>query len=119
MANKLRTAIQWLSDKKGEFEPESVTYNNGSGTVTITNARIGRTAYRLGEGEQSRLEFSEVDFHIQVADLVIAGSAVTPVRGHRITWESRVYEVQAPPGEQPAYKDPFGIDWFIRTKRVT
>ncbi len=99
---------------------ETVVYNNGTGTVTITDAWFGNMAFRLTESgdANSRLEWVDKEIFIPVASLVIGGIAVEPVRGHRITCGTEVFQVSAPRDEKPARMDPQKKFWRIHTKQV-
>lgn len=119
MANMIEDAMSMLSAELQRVVASSITYTRaGLGSVDVT-ARVGRQAFRLGQDGESRLEWSDKDFIVPVADLAIGGSAITPRRGDQITYRGRVYQVQAPGGEPPArHTDSFGTDWRIHTKLV-
>jgi len=100
----------------------TVVYRRGADSVEI-EATVGSTAFdRTDEyGVVHRIESR--DYLVAAADLVLAGEAVTPKAGDRITetGETRVheYEVMAP-GDEPAwrYSDPQRRTLRIHTKFV-
>jgi len=104
----------------------TVVYRRGADSVEI-EATVGSTAFdRTDEyGVVHRIESR--DYLVAAADLVLAGEAVTPKAGDRITetGESRVHEYEvmgasSRGGGEPAwrYSDPQRLTLRIHTKFV-
>lgn len=108
-------ALEVIRDVGGE----TITYSDGSGSVTVT-AAIGRTEFETVDmsGITERVEMR--DFLVIATDLVISASAVTPSRGHTITWGSDTYEVMSP-GREPVHEhvDQHAYMFRIHTKRTS
>lgn len=110
----------------GDTEGVTVTYSRrlSSGTthtVTITRARHGRTLF-AGLSEQAvAVQWGERDYLIEVADLVLNGSATTPQRGDRITEGSDVWELASPQTEEACwrYSDQGRTAFRCHVKRVS
>ena len=87
-------------------------------------ATFGRTLLKLDNGYGGvRMEWTDRDFLISAADLMLAGTAVLPERGDRISetqgTKTLVYEVMAPGGEPPwRWSDPHRKVLRIHTKQV-
>ena len=97
---------------------ETVTYADGSGTVTLT-AAISRTNFDVVDNEGMVERYEMRDFLVVASDLVIGGSTVTPSRGHQITWESSTFEGMAP-GKEPvcSFVDQHNHMYRVHTKRT-
>jgi len=100
----------------------TVVYRRGADSVEI-EATVGSTAFdRTDEyGVIHRIESR--DYLVSAADLVLAGQAVTPKAGDRITetGDTRVHEYEVmSPGDEPAwlYSDPQRRTLRIHTKFV-
>lgn len=119
MPDMLQDGVTWLAGKLKAYVSQSVTYSRpGSGSVVIV-ATPGQTMFRTGDDRVSRVEWSDADFIVTAADLVLASAVVVPKTGDRITWGAKVFEVQPTNGEQ-VYRnhDEYGITLRIHTKRV-
>ena len=123
MPNLLESGSQWLAGKLKAFAAKSVVYRRGNADVTVS-ATVGRTLLKLQDGMGGvRMEWTDRDFLIAAADLVLAGTPVLPERGDQIreTQGSRtfVYEVMAP-GQEPPWRwsDEFRVLLRIHTKQV-
>jgi len=123
MADLLEAGQQWLAEQLKEHASRSVTYHRGAEAIAV-QATIGRTLLKLDDGYGGvRMEWTDRDFLVQAADLVLGGAAVTPERGDRITetvgLNTSVFEVMAFGGEPPwRYSDPFGKLLRIHTKFI-
>jgi hypothetical protein len=121
VADQLQAGVSWLAGQLTANAAQAVQYvRQGMGQVSVA-ATIGRTAFRTDDtlAQRSRLEFSDADFLIDAALLIIAGVTITPQQGDRIVWSGRTYEAQPYNGEPAArYSDEFGLKWRIHCKRV-
>lgn len=119
MSDLLHDGVAWLAGQAKQYFAQSVTYTRpGLGDSPPLLATIGQTPFRTGDDRASRIEWSEVDFLLTSADLVVAGQAVTPRPGDRITWSGQgIYEVQPYNGEQH-YRTIRETMVRIHTKRV-
>lgn len=124
MADLLQTSQEWLADQLKEHASRQVVYQRGAQQVTV-QATIGRTLMKLEDGYGGiRMEWTDRDFLIQAADLVLGGAVVTPERGDRVLetvdTSTSVFEVMAFGGEPPwRFSDPFGKLLRIHTKRIS
>jgi hypothetical protein len=119
----LQTGSDWLADQLKTHASRPVVYVRGAEQVAV-QAVVGRTLLKLSDGDGGvRMEWTDRDFLIQAADLVIAGNPVLPQRGDRIRETAGatvfVYEVMAPGGEPPwRWSDVFRKVLRIRAKQV-
>ncbi len=123
MADMLQSGQEWLADQLKQYASRPVVYGRGIEQVSV-QATIGRTLLKLDDGYGGvRMEWTDRDFLIQTADLILGAALVTPERGDRIreTVEANtsVYEVMAYGGEPPwRFSDPFGKLLRIHTKFI-
>ena len=118
MPDLLRTGSDWLAEMLKEHASRPVAYRRGTEEVTL-QATIGRTLLKLDDGYGGvRMEWTDRDFLIHAADLVLGGNAVLPERGDviRETQGGKVfvYEVMTP-GKEPAWR---WSDVFRKVLRV-
>ncbi len=123
MADLLQTGSDWLADQLKAHASRPVVYRRGTQQVGVL-ATIGRTLLKLDDGYGGvRMEWTDRDFLIQAADLVLGGVPTLPQRGDQIreTQGGRVfvYEVMAP-GREPEWRwsDGFRKVLRIHTKQV-
>ncbi len=123
MADLLQTGSDWLADQLKAHVSRPVVYRRGATEVAV-QATIGRTLLKLDDGYGGvRMEWTDRDFLIQAADLVLGGNAVLPERGDLIRetqgGKTFVYEVMAPGKEPPCrWSDVFRKLLRIHTKQV-
>lgn len=123
MPDLLQTGLEWLSDQLKEHASREVVYERGAEQVAV-QATLGRTLLKLDDGYGGvRMEWTDRDFLIQAADLVLAGNAVLPQRGDRVRdtvgSQTFVFEVLAPGKEPPwRWSDPFRKTLRIHTKQI-
>lgn len=123
MADLLEGGQAWLANQMQKFASRSVVYHRGANNVAV-QATIGRTLLKLDDGYGGvRMEWTDRDFLIPSANLVLNSVAVTPEPGDRITetvgLNTSVFEVMAYGGEPPwRYSDPFGKLLRIHTKFI-
>lgn len=120
MALNGRTAQNWLKTQMQSVYGESVTYTRGADSATVT-ALVGFRRDREEAQVDSRLivDGEPMDFLIAPGDLVVGGSAITPARGDRITWDGKIYDVQPMDGEPASRDSGYGHLLRIHTYRKT
>jgi hypothetical protein len=123
MPDLLQFGSDWLAAKLKEHASRPVVYRRGADEVTV-QATIGRTLLKLDDGYGGvRMEWTDRDFLIHAADLVLGGNTVLPERGDLIRetqgGKTFVYEVMAP-GKEPAWRwsDVFRKVLRIHAKQV-
>ena len=113
----------WLADQLKTHASVAVIYQRDAEQVAV-RATVGRTLLKLDDGEGGVvLVWTDRDFLISAADLILGGSPILPQRGDRIRETlgtvTRVYEVMAPGDEPPwRHSDPYGRVLRIHTKLV-
>lgn len=123
MPDLLFDGLSWLGDQLKEHASQPVMYQRDGNDIAV-QATIGRTLLQLDDGYGGvRMEWTDRDFLIVAADLILAGSPIVPKRGDRIRHTNGetvgVFEVMAP-GKEPVWRpaDPFGTMLRIHTKRI-
>lgn len=115
--------MAWLTGQLQAHASQPVVYQRGNAKVALC-ATFGRKLLKLDDGEGGiRMEWTDRDFLIPAASLVIGGGAVLPKRGDLVRVaagaEVLVYEVGAPGGEPPwTWSDPFRRMLRIHAKQV-
>lgn len=107
MTDLLQQGSDWLADQLKLFAARTVVYERGIFQVAV-RATIGRTLLKLDDGNgRTWVEWTDRDFLIQAADLILDGSPKLPERGDRIKETqgavTYLYEVMAP-GKEPAWR---------------
>jgi hypothetical protein len=123
MQDLLQAGQAWLADQLHEHVATQVTYRRGTDEATV-RATIGRTLLKLDDGYGGvRMVWTDRDYLIRAADLVLVDNPVQPQRGDQIREvvgaQTLVYEVLAP-GEEPPWRwaDPHRQMFRIHTKQV-
>jgi hypothetical protein len=122
MRNLLANAAAWLDQKQKQFASQNVQYSRGSASATVA-ARFGRSVFEVAKSDGTFHQTDSRDFIITVADLILDGSAATPVAGDRISYETGgktiVCEVM-PFGSEPPwrYADEYRVSYRIHSKVV-
>lgn len=123
MPDLLEAGMDWLASQLKAHVSRLVVYQRDDEQVTV-QATVGRTLLKLDDGEGGVvLVWTDRDFLISAADLVLGGSLTLPQRGDRIREPlgavTRVFEVMAP-GDEPPWRpsDPYGKVLRIHTKLV-
>ncbi|MBX3399540.1 MAG: hypothetical protein KF873_12425 [Gemmataceae bacterium] len=123
MPDLLRTGSDWLADMLKEHASRPVVYRRGANEAAV-QATVGRTLLKLDDGYGGvRMEWTDRDFLIHAADLVLGAVVVLPERGDVIRetagTQTFVYEVMAP-GKEPAWRwsDVYRKVLRIHTKQV-
>ena len=107
MPDLLKSGSDWLADMLKEHASRPVVYRRGAVEVAV-QATVGRTLLKLDDGYGGvRMEWTDRDFLIHAADLVLGAATVLPERGDTIREtqgdKTLVYEVMAP-GKEPAWR---------------
>lgn len=110
MGDLLAWGAAWLEQQRTRHLTTPVVYVRGTEEV-IVPATIGRTQYEADDGHVVRIEFTDRDFLILAADLVLAGQVTEPRRGDLIREAGREFEVLA-----WRCSDPYRQTWRITTK---
>jgi hypothetical protein len=123
MPDLLQTGSDWLADKLKTHVSRQVVYRRGALEVAVL-ATVGWTLLKLDDGYGGvRMEWTDRDFLIQAADLVLGGSPALPERGDLIRetqgTKTFIYEVMAPGKEPPwRWSDVYRKLLRIHTKQV-
>ncbi len=122
--NRMQRAVHHMIKRMGEYSPTTIVYHRGDDSTVITDAMVGRTAFRTSDQfGTSRLEWGDRDFLIPVSSLVIDGVSVVPNEHdwiEEITLDSnsrRAFELVAP-NDEPVwrYADQTKMLYRIHTK---
>ena len=116
MGDLLDKGSAWLESQRTQHMTHDVTYARGIIMATV-KATIGRTEYETDDGQVVRTEFTDRDFLISVADLILNGIATLPEEGDQIreTHGDKVliFEVMG-----WRYSDPYRRTFRIETKHI-
>lgn len=124
MPNAFEKATQWMIEQNQKRLGVNIVYRRGNSNVTlIKKAWKGRTPFRVSDREGSRLIWSECDFLIPTANLILNGTLVTPETGDVIeeffpnVEGTQTFELMAP-NDEPVwrYSDPQRMIYRIHTK---
>lgn len=120
----LARGMAWLTDQLQAHASQPVIYQRGSTRIAVC-ASLGESMLKLSDEMGAvRIEWTDQDFMIPKASLVLSGAGALPRRGDKISINDgtsvRTYEV-APYGKEPAWKwcDPFHKMIRIHTKLIT
>jgi hypothetical protein len=112
MGNLLASGAAWLEQQRTKHLTSNVMYVRGDVQVAVP-ATIGHTKYEADDGHVVRVEFTDRDFLILAADLVLAGQTTEPQRGDLIREGNREFEVL-----DWRYSDPYRVTLRITTTAV-
>jgi hypothetical protein len=122
-ADLLDAGMAWLAKKLERHAAKAVEYRRGAASVEVY-ATIGQTLLKLGDGYGgTRMEWTDRDYLIPAAKLVLGGVQVEPQMGDTVREtmgdEVFVYEVLAPAGE-PAWRwsDPHRRMLRVHAKHI-
>jgi hypothetical protein len=116
MADLLERGVRWLEEQRTKHCTRDVTYVRGAASVVV-KATVGRTQFETDDGQAVRVDFTDRDYLIQAADLVLGGNAVAPQPGDRIR-ESHSGQVLVFEVIDWRYSDPYRQTFRIETKHV-
>ena len=123
MTDLLAAGVDWLVNQLKRFAARSIIYCRGQQQVSVP-ALSGKQLLKLADGRGNvRMEWTDKDYLIQAADLVLDGKEVLPQRGDQIRDQVGdqvfIYEVMAPAGEPPwRWSDPYRKLFRIHVKHV-
>lgn len=109
MADRLQRGAERLAQRFKDHGSRRVIYVVGNDQVWV-DATVGKgKLFRLEEDYSAiRMEWSDRDYFIAAAEILINGVAVLPDKGHQIIdttdGTNAIYEVLAPGGEKPYRK---------------
>jgi hypothetical protein len=116
MADLLEQGARWLEAQRTKHCTRDVTYVRGADSVVV-QATIGRTEFQADDGQTVRIDFTERDYLMRAADLVLAGDAVAPQPGDQVRetqdGQTLVFEVI-----DWRYSDPYRQTLRLHTKQV-
>ena len=107
MSNRLREALAVLTVKLRDHASETAVYKRGVYSVSL-QVTFGQKLLRISDGAGGfRLQWTDMDFLIPAADLILNGAASTPLRRDTIEItvgsNTEVFEV-APFGDDPPWR---------------
>lgn len=116
MGDVLDKGSAWLERQRTQHMTRDVTFARGIITAVV-KATIGRTEYETDDGQVVRTEFTDRDFLISVADLILNGVATLPEEGDQIREVQGnsllIFEVMG-----WRYSDPYRRTFRLETKHV-
>mgnify|MGYP001176916635 FL=1 len=119
----IRVGLSLLTQTLKATASQPVTYVRGLDSVDV-RATFGRKLLKLDDGAGGiRMEWTDMDFLIPSADLVIGGESITPQRGDRVFMLAgeNVQEFEVMPfGSDPAWiwSDPHQSMFRIHAKHI-
>lgn len=122
MTDFMLWGMDWLNETLKANCPVEATYTRGGVSIAIV-VRLGRTIFASNRQCGVRIEFGEIDFLIDAADLVISGAATKPAEGDRIAITLRgsayTFEILPISGE-PAWRwsDEYRTCFRVHCKEV-
>lgn len=107
MTHILQRGQDWLNAQLAQHASRQVVYHRSAASATL-RATIGRTLLKLDDGYGGiQMQWTDRDFLIAAADLVLDGAPALPQRGDIIhetqNGMTYVYQVLAP-GREPVWK---------------
>lgn len=117
MANAFRDPIKAQAAKIREHAGVEIVYTTDDGSVTIEKA-IKFPQRKRAVLDQTAIDTTIQDWGIGVEDLELPDAAITPARGHTITFDGDTYEVLPQDGDSVAYLTAADSQWRIHTKRT-
>ena len=112
MPDLLAQGAAWLESQRTKHLTTTVTYVPNDVQIVVP-ATIGRTKSEADDGQVVRIEFTDRDFLVLAADLVLNGQVAEPDRGDLIREGTREFEVL-----DWRYSDPYRTTLRINTKET-
>ncbi len=122
MADMLEQGAAWLDQQRHAHMSRIVTYRRGDHSVQLS-ATIGRTVFRLDQGDAGTTRVVTRDYLIRKADLVLNGVPEFPRRGdvieEVIDGVTVTHEVIGPGGEPEwRFSDHYRVGMRIHTLQL-
>lgn len=123
MGDMLQSGLSWLGSMLKQHASRQVEYRRGAQSVLLS-AVVGRTSLEISDDLGGvRTEYTDRDYLIVAADLVLGGVAVEPQRDDVIadgtTGVTQLYEVRMPGNAPPwRWSDPYRQVLRIHTKLI-
>lgn len=106
MGDLLARCDAWLGAQFSSQVSQSITYSRGALSVTIA-ATPSNNNLQVVDANGFSTTMSVTDFSFAASALTFGNGQVDPVKGDRIVWDGRLYEVlPVPGGECFDYYDP-------------
>jgi len=111
-ANFMQSGITWANRMMMVAAGEVAQYVRGTTTISVTVTTGSPYAFRVDQGDGATvLIYSDADFIVPAAALVVGGALVVPAQGDRIirtvAGHLETYELMNIPGEKPwRWHDP-------------
>ena len=121
MSDMMEAGHSWLADQSALYKSAAITYASGVYSVTV-RMQHQRKTFQVDNGMGGIEESVRHDWTVKASELIINGSAHTPVRGDTVTDAAgNVYEVVGDgAGKQPyEQSDPYGYQIRIHSVRKT
>jgi hypothetical protein len=121
MASVLKQAVAGAMRAQNAFAGETVTYSRGlspSSSVVLT-AIPTLHEYTIDEGQAVLTVFESHDWLIDVAALVIDGTAAEPAAGDQVVLGGLTYQVVAPGGMAAYGLEADGRRYRVHSQRIT
>lgn len=107
MAHLLQRGADWLASKLKASESHLVTYVRGTERVSLW-ATFGQTEYQVYGDSGIKIEYTDRDFIVRAADLILSGELAKPRAGDQIEelvrGELHTYEVMVLTGEDQPFR---------------
>jgi len=122
MTNVMQDGAAWLGAQLKQLVGVTITYTRGTSSVSLT-ATPTLHEYEIVDDEGFGIRMLSRDYLLHAADLVLAGAAIVPRSGDRITevvgGVSQVFEVM-PLGQSHEFEpaDTDGLLLIVHTKKV-
>lgn len=116
MADLLAQGLQWLDAQRKQHLAKAVLYERGAQSVLVL-ATIGRTEFEVSDTEGVQTAYTDRDFLISTADLVLAGVVTLPEAGDRVK-ETLAASVEVYEVLDWRYSDPHRQILRIQTKHI-
>jgi hypothetical protein len=122
--NRFEVMRERLTERFQEKANVTIVYHRGSSSVTLTDVWPNMTLFKILERDNQRMEWSDRDYIIPVASLILNGSLTVPQKDDWIeeTFPEgvRQFNVSAPDTEPVwRYDDIQRTVFRVHTKRVT
>lgn len=117
MPDLLERGAQWLEQQRTQHCSRVVTYLRGAESLLVS-ATVGRTQYETDDGHAVRIDFTDRDFLILAADLVLDSTPITPKPGDQIR-ENHGIQILGFEVIDWRYSDPYRLTFRIETKHIS